>query len=148
MINKTGETRKELVWVPGHTGIMGNDMADYRAKLGVHMGSIGGLRSKVTPAGIKQLFRLTDKRKQVSELDRNAPKWYTYIYTDKGPFMYWLHKIGRKDSSVCPCGEGIIQNVAHIRRCKGVEDGRRTMEQIEDDPEVCAQVHKFLQAQV
>ena len=68
--------------------------------------------------GIRHEFRVTWQTKQVHEWDREALKGHTYIYTDRGPFREWLHKIGRTDSPMCPCGEA-VQNAAHIMTCNG-----------------------------
>ena len=99
VIKERGRGRKELRWVPGHKGILGNEMADYREKQGVYIGKAMGDRNIATPAGIKKHFRITEKRSQVKEWDRDAMRGYTYIYTDKGPCMQWLYKIGRNDSN-------------------------------------------------
>ena len=61
VIKETGAGRKELLWVPGHAGILGNEMADYKAKQGVHMGMAMGEKNRATPGGIKQHFRMTEE---------------------------------------------------------------------------------------
>ena len=66
-----------------------------------------------TPGGIKHAFRYSRTTAQVKEWDREALAVHTYIYTDKGPFNQWLHKIGRTDSPLCECGP-VVQNAAHI----------------------------------
>lgn len=149
MIRETGKGRKELTWVPGHSGILGNELAGYKAKQGVRMGAAEGRGNIATPVAIRHHFRLTEQRVQVREWDRDALRGYTYIYTDKGPFMHWLNKLGRKDSSACPCGQGVVQNAAHILKCAAVADGRgRTLEQVDEDPDFCRQLFSFLQAQI
>ena len=131
---------------PGHTGIVGTELADYKATQGVHIGMAKGEKNIATPVGIRQHFR---KRRQLKEWDRDAMSGYTYIYTDKGPFMYWLHQIGRKDDNKCSCNQGAVQNASHILKCKKVADGKgRTREQVEGDPHICREVFKFLQDQV
>ena len=89
--------------MPGHKGGMENKLADYMAKKGTNMGRG---RNIATPAGIRHHVRITHRTKQGREWDRNTLRGYTYIYTDKDPFMHWLHRIGRKESSLYSCGGG------------------------------------------
>ena len=77
--------------------------------------------------------------KQVQEWDRDVLKGHTYICTDRGPFRAWLHKIGRSDSPMCPCG-GAVQNAAHIMTCKRVVRGENRSA---EDMEFCRAVFKF-----
>ena len=77
------------------------------------MGARRGGRNIATAAGIRHEFRVTWKTNQVHEWDRDVLKGHTYIWTDRGPFMAWLHKIGRVNWPKCPCGEA-VQNAAHI----------------------------------
>ena len=136
------------MWVPGHSGIIGNELTDYNAKQGVAVGKALSLPSIATPAGIRHYFRITRKIKQVSEWDRNALGGLTYICADRGPFLQWLHQIGRKDMDKCQCEPQTIQNAAHVLKCKLIGDGKgRTLEQAEEDLEFCTQVFEFLQAQ-
>ena len=137
------------MWVPGHSGIMGNELADYMAKKEVSIGKAMNHKDIATPAGIRHHFRITQKTRQVKDWDRNTLRGYTYIYTDKGALMHWLHRLGRKDSSRCRCGEGAVQNAVHILKCTLVWDGKgRTLAQVGGEPEFCAQVPEFLQAQL
>ena len=36
---ETGQAKKELLWIQGHSGIIGNNLADYVAKKGLSIGS-------------------------------------------------------------------------------------------------------------
>ena len=101
----------------GHTGVMGNELADLRAKKGVWEGVQEGGTRIAKAAGIRQEFRVTWKSKQVQEWDRDALKGHTYIHTDRGPFKVWLHKIGREELTICTCGKA-AQNAAHIMKCE------------------------------
>ena len=107
---------------PGHTGIVGTELADYKATQGVHIGMAKGEKNIATPVGIRQHFR---KRRQLKEWDRDAMRGYTYIYTDKGPFMYLLHKIGRKDRKKCSCSNATVQNAALPREWQMGKGERR-----------------------
>ena len=89
--------------------------------------------------GIRHEFRVTWQTKQVHEWDREALKGHTYIYTDRGPFREWLHKIGKTDSPMCPCGKA-VQNAAHIMTCERVVGEKRSAE----DMEFCRVVFTFL----
>ena len=51
-----------LAWVKGHSGVVGNELADYRAKEGAITGKSLNERSIATPAGIKQVFLVNRKR--------------------------------------------------------------------------------------
>ena len=75
--------------------------------LAIAMAWQGVREGKRNAAGIKHEFRVTLKSKQVPGCDREALKGHTYIYTDRGPFHAWLHKIGREDSPMCLCGQAI-----------------------------------------
>ena len=130
---------KKIMWVKGHSGVMGNELADLRAKKEVWIGSQRGNPGVATAGGIRHEFRVTWKAKQINEWDREPLKGHTYIHTDRGPFKYWLHKIGRAESAMCPCGEA-IQNAAHIMKCRLVEGGERSV----DNEEFCRAVHNML----
>ena len=120
----SGGGRKKLEWVKGHSGVMGNELADLRVKKGVWEGTRRGEANIATAAGIRHEFRVTRKSKQVQEWDRDALKGHTYLYTERGPFKTWLHKIGREDSPRCPCGEA-AQSAAHVLKCRLVIGGKR-----------------------
>jgi len=46
-----------LMWVRGHEGIVGSDIADYRAKGAVIRGQVVHKPSIATPAGIRQAYK-------------------------------------------------------------------------------------------
>ena len=115
-------------------------MNELRAKKEAWMGVRRGGKYTGTARGIRHEFRVTWRTKQVKEGDREAMEWHTYIYTDRGPLREWLHKIGRADSPMYPCGEA-AQNAAHIMTCKGVVEGEKRSA---EDMEFCRAVFNFL----
>ena len=105
---------------PGHSGIVGDELADLQA---MTMGMTLNLPGVARPAGIRQHFRLTHQVKHIRE----------------------LHKIGHSQNTECPCPDKTPQNAAHIRQCKEIGDGKgRTMEEAEEDPEWCEAVYEWL----
>ena len=54
---KTREGPK-IVKVAAHSGVVGNDLADYRVKEGVAVGIERGLKERATPAGTKPAFKV------------------------------------------------------------------------------------------
>ena len=124
----------------GHSGVLGNELADLRAKREAWMGVRSGAKNIATAGGIRHEFRATWRTKQVHEWDRDALKGRTYICTDRGPFRGWLHKIGRADSPMRACGKA-VQNAAHVIACERVVGGdKRSAE----DMEFCRAVFNFL----
>jgi len=55
------ERSRVLMWVRGHTGKEGNEMADTKAKMGVWIGERMHKPDSVTLAGIRQAYSLHDK---------------------------------------------------------------------------------------
>ena len=131
---------KKIAWVKRHSGVLGNELADLRAKKEAWMGVRMGKKYIATGGGIRHEFRVTWKSKQVQEWDREAVKGHTYICTDRGPFKAWLHKIGRAESPMCQCGEA-PQNAAHVMTCKLVTGGDTRPA---EDMEFCRGVFNFL----
>ena len=108
------------------------------------MGQQLGLPNRATAAGIRQHFQSSWKTKHTREFDREALKGLTYICIDRGPFKHWLHKIGRAESQICGCNEG-IQKAAHILECVLVTGGqKKIVQQAEEDLDFGTVVYRFL----
>ena len=93
-----------------------------------------------TAGGIRHGFRVIWKSKQVQEWDREGLRAHTYLYTDKGPFRHWQHRIRRAASAMCPCGEAVQNASSHMMNCHLVEGGERSAE----NEEFCRAVYQFL----
>ena len=57
------EERRELVWVKGHSGVEGNELADRKARETVVVGRLLLKPDIVAPAGIRQAFPLHTRTK-------------------------------------------------------------------------------------
>jgi len=56
-----GEITHALMWVKGHSGVAGNEIADRRAKVAVMKGQWDSKPSLATPAGIRSAYPLFDR---------------------------------------------------------------------------------------
>ena len=70
---------KEIVLVKAHSGIPGNEYADFKAREAAYLGSLMNQRQTCTPAGIRQQFYSNRLTKQVKTWNRNALKGLTYV---------------------------------------------------------------------
>ena len=86
VVAATREGGNKIAWVKGHSGLLGNELADLRAKKEAWMGVRRGGKNIATAGGIRHEFRVTWRTKQVHEWDRDALKGHSYIYSDRGPF--------------------------------------------------------------
>ena len=57
VIRAQGEEVKEITWVKGHSGEIGNEIADFKAKEAAIIGRLQHRQSIATPAGIRQMFK-------------------------------------------------------------------------------------------
>ena len=145
LVVQMSERQRTLMWVKGHDGIEGNEKADRMAKEAVNEGVWMNKPDIITPAGIRQAFRLHGKTPAHLSWSRWALRGLTYMVTDKGPQAQWLKTIGKTDNASCVCDGWTPQNAAHLYVCPWVGDGKgRTREQILEDAEWCEDVARFL----
>ena len=145
LVEQMKERTRTLMWVRGHDGVEGNEMADRKAKEEVHRGEWMNKPDIVTPAGIRQAYRLHGKAPKHLSWSRWAVRGLTYMVTDKGPQAQWLKTIGKTDDASCVCDGWTPQNAAHLYVCPWVGDGRgRTRKSIFEDEGWCEEVARFL----
>jgi len=136
---------RTLMWVKGHDGVVGNEMADARAKREVKRGKRMHEPDIVTPAGIRQAYKLHGGAPKWLGWSRWAVRGLTYMVTDKGPQAQWLRVIGKTEDASCVCDGWTPQNAAHLYECPWVGDGKgRTKEMIWDDEKWCECLARFV----
>ena len=135
------EGKLTLLWVKGHSGVKGNELADGGAKERVMEGQWKSELSIATPAGIRQAYPLFWREPHM-KWDRTELRGLTYLHTDRGPMKAWLHRIGRAEDPLCECGQ--VQNAAHLMESGCVKGRRKKWEDIWTDREFCAEVVDFL----
>ena len=132
----------EVMWVKGHAGIEGNEVADKRAKIRAYGERVAQRASILIPAGITQDHPVYSKPPHLNWTRRQL-KGLAFITTDRGLMKHWQWVIKRADNPFCQCGE--IQNAVHLMRCRLVADGKeRSLEQVEVDREWCQAVVDFI----
>jgi len=89
------------MWVKGHSGVAGNEMADKTARKAVKMGRRTQGRAIATPLGIKQEFPIYPKAPAHMKWSPMAVRGLVYMVTDKGPQRQWLWEIGKAEERWC-----------------------------------------------
>ena len=85
LVKQMKERPRTLMWVKGHDGVERNEEADMKAKEGVNRGVWMHKPDIVTPAGIRQAYKLHGKAPKHLSWSRWAVRGLTYMVTDKGP---------------------------------------------------------------
>ena len=110
-----------ISWVRSHIGIPGNEAVDRAAEFQSFLGPVAGSPNITTFEGLRAHGKAIRKeaRSQPGFGMGNRPMWnrrslsaYTWMRSNRGPQLEWLHKIRKTDSLLCPCGA--IQSGDHI----------------------------------
>ena len=124
-INKALRSREHLdtgiSGVRSHIGFPGNEIADRAADWQSHLGPVAGAPRTATYEGLRAYGKAIRKqlRAQPSLGMGHRPLWnrralsaYTWMRTNRGPQLQWLHRIRKADSPLCPCDTS--QSCDHI----------------------------------
>ena len=75
------DSQKQVGWIKGHAGVIGNEVADFRAKTAAIFGRLSNQCQIATPAGLREEFHMPKMTTQVRNWDAKVLRRLTYMVT-------------------------------------------------------------------